>query len=168
MRSYISPKVKIGKSRIGEGLFAVSDISMGELIVNYSTGPGKFLIAEETNELYEKGYDYLIQVDDDLFFAATNDEELEDADFINHSCDPNCGINGSLKIVAMKDIKQGEEITIDYAMCESSNYSIICKCGSSICRKIITGDDWKKKELQEKYNGYFSDYIKKKIEAHKN
>ena len=38
----------------------------------------------------------MIQVDDDLFFAAMGDDDLEDEDFINHSCEPNCGIRGSL------------------------------------------------------------------------
>lgn len=105
----------------------------------------------------------MIQVDNDLFFVATNKKELEAADHINHSCNPNCGINGTLKIVAMKDIGPGEEITFDYAMCESSKYEIKCACGSSNCRKTISGNDWKKRKLQKKYCGFFSDYLKRKI-----
>jgi hypothetical protein len=105
----------------------------------------------------------MIQVDDDLFFVATNKEELEDADFINHSCNPNCGIKGTLKVVAMREVEPGEEITIDYAMCESSEYAMRCNCESSDCRKTIRGNDWKIKELQKKYKGFFSDYLQKKI-----
>lgn len=163
MKSYISEKVKMKKSRIGKGLFALKNIRTGELIIDFTKGPGKFLKTKYADRLYEKGNDYMIQVDDDLFFAAANKKELEDADFINHSCDPNCGINDSLKIVSIKNIQKGEEISIDYAMCESSDYEIKCQCGKNNCRKTITGNDWKIKELQKKYKGFFSDYIQKKI-----
>ena len=164
MKSYVHPKVKIGQSRIGKGLFALEKISQGELIIDFAKGPGKFLTTKEADKIYEKGSDYMIQVDDDLFFAATNREELEDADFINHSCNPNCGIKGRLQIVAMRDIEPAEEITFDYAMCESSSgYEMKCSCGSSNCRKVITGNDWKIKGLQKKYKGFFSDYLKKRI-----
>ena len=90
-------------------------------------------------------------------------QEWEEADFINHSCNPNCGIKGHLQIVAMRDIESGEEITFDYAMTESSDYSMDCKCGAKNCRKTITGNDWKLPILQKRYNGYFSNYIQIKL-----
>jgi hypothetical protein len=31
-----------------------------------------------------------------------------------------------------------------------------CQCGSEACRKLITRADWRKLELQQKYDGYFS------------
>jgi hypothetical protein len=42
-----------------------------------------------------------------------------------------------------------------------------CNCGAPGCRKVITGRDWMKPELQQKYRGYFSWYLEKKIEAEK-
>lgn len=105
----------------------------------------------------------MIQVDDNLFFAAVKENDFEDADYINHSCDPNCGIKGKLVVVAMRDIEPGEEITLDYAMMESSDYSFNCNCGSSNCRKVVTGEDWKREDVQKKYQGYFSDYLAEKI-----
>jgi hypothetical protein len=36
--------------------------------------------------------------------------------FINHSCDPNVGFAGDIVLVAMRDIRQGEELTADYAL----------------------------------------------------
>jgi len=38
-----------------------------------------------------------------------------------------------------------------------------CNCGSKNCQKIITGNDWKIPELQERHKGYFSDYLAKKM-----
>ncbi len=165
-KSYVSPKIEPRESKIGKGLFTKEKILKDELIIDFSAGPGRILpIGDEESYLFNEGYDYMIQAGENELFAATNSSELEEADFINHSCDPNCGIKGSLKIVATRDIEPGEEITFDYAMSESTQYSIDCKCGSSNCRKKITGNDWKILELQEKYKGYFSDYLQKKINA---
>lgn len=164
MPSYISPKVKIGDSkRSGKGLFAVDKIRKDEVAADYAGGLGEYVDSKKADELFRQGHDHMIQVDDDLFFAAVKEGDFEDADYINHSCDPNCGIKDRLKIVAMRDIEPGEEITIDYAMMESSDYGFECNCGSENCRKIVTGNDWKIKELQKKYNGYFSDYLQRKI-----
>lgn len=132
-------------------------------MADFTNGKGQYVDLKTADEFFEKGNDNQIQVGDNLFFYATTGKEVEAADFWNHSCDPNCGISGQLKIVAMRDIEPGEEVTFDYAMSESSVYSIECKCGSTNCRKIITGDDWQIPELQKRYKGYFSDYLAKKI-----
>ncbi len=58
--------------------------------------------------------------------------------FINHSCDPNVGRNSLYKIVAMRDIDIGEELTIDYSMTEEDPlWAMKCSCGAKNCRKII-------------------------------
>lgn len=67
----------------------------------------------------------------------------------------------------MVDIQVGEEITFDYAMSDSvdtlsSHWDCLCK--KSLCRKKIRGEDWKIKELQERYQGYFSPYLQRKID----
>src|SRR3989344_190207 len=131
-KSYLSSKVEIGGSGIeGKGLFAREKIYKDELVIDFSTGPGTILKAGEemAETLFAKGYDYMIQVGEDELFAATQNDELEDVDFLNHSCDPNCGISGALKIVAMRDVKPGEEIAFDYAMSESTDYEMDCLCG---------------------------------------
>ncbi len=164
-KSYLSPKVELRSSGIGgKGLFAREPIAKGELTVDYSTGPGTYLTTSEADRLYDQGNDYMLQVDDDRFFVATNESELEDADYVNHSCDPTCGIQGAVRIVALREIGKGEEITIDYAMCESSDYCFHCQCGGSRCRTVVTGEDWRKPELQERYAGHFSAYLERRLE----
>ncbi|MFY9493046.1 MAG: SET domain-containing protein-lysine N-methyltransferase [Minisyncoccia bacterium] len=164
MASYISPKVEVKPSAIaGEGVFAKEKIFKAEVVFDFSGGTGKLINTLEMNELLRKGSDYGIQIDDDLFFAATSESELESGDYLNHSCEPNLGIQGSLQMVARRDIEPGEELAFDYAMSESSDYKIDCRCGAPHCRQTIAGEDWKIKELQEKYRGYFSDYLAKKI-----
>ena len=167
MPSFISPKVKLQISpKSGRGLFVIKKINKNEVVVDYIFGLGKFVTTEEDSEIYDKGLDHMIQVDDDLFFAATKESESEDADLFNHSCNPNCGIRDRLKIISMLDIKVGEELTLDYAMMESSKYSFKCNCGALNCRQIVTGDDWKIPKLQQKYRGYFSDYLQNRINRH--
>ncbi|CAI5739904.1 unnamed protein product [Hyaloperonospora brassicae] len=67
------------------------------------------------------------------------------ARFINHSCDPNCGVekwdvNGEERcaIFALRDIVAGEELTFDYKFESFSKAEITeCLCGSINCRKVI-------------------------------
>ncbi len=163
--SYTSPKVEMQNSPIhGRGLFAKEKILKDELIVDYEGSNGKFVNINEADRLYDLGNDYVIQVEDNLFFAATTGKEIELEDHINHSCSPTTGIKGKLALVACRDILPGEEITFDYAMSESSDYFINCHCGAKNCREIIKGTDWMIKDLQKRYFGYFSDYLQKKIE----
>lgn len=165
-KSYMSPKIQLQDSPIADkGLFAVEKIEKGLLLIDFAPAPGKYLSTREATELYDNGNDYMLQVDDDLYFVATTDDELEDADYLNHSCDPNCGVKGSLQFVAMREITAGEEITFDYGMTDSGEYEITCKCRKPGCRGKITGGDWEISELQEKYKGYFSGYIQRKIDT---
>lgn len=162
--SFLSPKVVLRPSPLaGKGLFAVEPIARGELVLMYSAEKGEFVPTERALAFASEAFDYGIQVDDDLFLSATGTDELEDADFVNHSCEPNCGIDGSVRLVAMRDIAEGEEITFDYAMSESAEYRMACACGAPSCRKAVTGEDWKRPELQNRYHGYFSDYLARKM-----
>ena len=66
----------------------------------------------------------------------------------------------------MRDIAPGEELCFDYAMTDSSDYDEFqCACGASSCRGVVRGDDWKRPELQDRYRGYFSTYLKKRMGA---
>jgi len=57
----------------------------------------------------------------------------------NHSCDPNTQYNG-LNVIALRNIKKGEELTLDYTtFLNSEMESFICNCGSENCKKVIQG-----------------------------
>jgi hypothetical protein len=40
-----------------------------------------------------------------------------------------------------------------------------CDCRATNCRKIVTGKDWQRMDLQERYSGYMSWYLEEKIEG---
>lgn len=86
---------------------------------------------------------------------------------LNHSCEPNLGIQGQVVYVALRDIGVGEELTFDYATNADEPDEMKCQCGSGSCRGVITGFDWQKPEIQKKYNGYFSWFIQRTIDAGK-
>jgi hypothetical protein len=48
-------------------------------------------------------------------------------------------------------------------MTDDDDYEVECKCGTKNCRRRITGQDWRRKDLQEKYIGYMSWYLEDKI-----
>lgn len=63
----------------------------------------------------------------------------------------------TLNGVAMCRIVPVEYVCLYYAMTDGSPYDEFgCSCGLSDCRGYITGNDWKRAELHERYKGYFS------------
>jgi uncharacterized protein len=161
--SHLSPKTEVRESKIhGRGLFATANIAENEIVAV----KGGHIIDRKT--LREKVTSRLgpveIQIDDDLFIAPVTDEERElSMLYSNHSCDPNLGMRGEITFVAMRDILAGEELTHDWAMTDDDDYSVKCNCGAPNCRKIVTGKDWQRPDLQKRYAGYFSAYLAHKI-----
>jgi hypothetical protein len=73
-------------------------------------------------------------------------------------------MSGQIVLVAMREIAPGEEICFDYAMTDSYPYDeFACRCGSTRCRKRVTAADWRRIDLQERYRGFFSPYLQKRI-----
>ena len=86
--------------------------------------------------------------------------------FMNHDCAPSCAHAAADVEIALRDIAVGEELTFDYATCDSSDYDEFeCLCGEPTCRGVVTGLDWTKPELQAKYSGWFSPYLARRIAA---
>lgn len=162
--SWKSPKVEVRSSGIErEGLFAKDDIKKGELIFCKS---GHIVSEKKAREYESRLGGYSLTLLDNLWLSPTTADEVADiAIHINHSCDPNVGPDGQVTFVAIRDIKANEELVYDYAMTTAYEYELQCRCGSNLCRKIITGNDWKRKDLQEKYGMHFSWYILKKIKG---
>ena len=149
----------------GKGVFAVKDITKNGVIAVF----GGHVLTRKERDALPKSIRYLaLGIDDDLFIGPVSTKETDDADWVNHSCDPNAGINGQIMLVAIRNIKKGEEITFDYVMsCSQKGEKRVlfsCNCTSPNCRKEITNHDWKNQGLQEKYKGYFSFFVQRNID----
>ena len=86
---------------------------------------------------------------------------------MNHSCDANLWMRDEVTVVARRDIAADEELTQDYALYTSSpTWSIKpCRCGMPACRKEITGNDWQRADVQERYRDHFSPFLNERISA---
>ncbi len=161
--SHFSPKTKVRESKIhGRGLFATGEIAKDEIVAI----KGGHVIDRKTlrQQITPVLGPVEIQIDDDLFIAPVTEKERElSMLYLNHSCDPNLGVRGEITFVAMSDIRAGEELTHDWAMTDDDDYSVECNCGTANCRKILTGKDWQRPDLQKRYAGYFSAYLVRKI-----
>jgi hypothetical protein len=40
-----------------------------------------------------------------------------------------------------------------------------CHCNTTSCRRIIDGHDWRRRDLQLRYRGYFSSYLQQRIDG---
>jgi SET domain-containing protein len=160
VKSYVSSKIVIHDSKIHNlGMFAKTTIEKGEVVFI----KGGHVVCK--NELYfDEPISSYLPIDDQFFIGAVSKEEEPAIKlFVNHSCDPNCGIRGEITFVAMRRIEEGEELTCDYAMIDNEDYRFECNCGSSKCRKTVSGFDWKIRELQVRYSTYFSRYLLDKM-----
>jgi hypothetical protein len=162
--SYLSEKTAVEPSSIhGHGLFAIAPIRTGEVVC---VKGGHIFTRADLADISGRLGPAEIQICADLFIGPLNEAERNGSMiFSNHSCDPNIGVQGQIVFVAMRDIEAGEELTHDWAMTDDDDYEMECRCGAANCRKIVTGKDWQKAELQAKYRGFMSSYLARKITA---
>lgn len=160
--NWLNPKAEARPAgHKGWGAFAVEPIAAGETVAAFG---GCVVSGAALATLSHERQSRSIQVDADLYLVSG--ETPEPGDMLNHSCEPNCGLLGQILLVAMRDIASGEELCFDYATCDASDYDEFrCLCGAAQCREIVTGSDWRDPALQEKYAGWFSPYLSRRIAA---
>jgi hypothetical protein len=167
--SWLDPRLEIRESQVeGKGMFAMEPIEAGEVIVVWG---GKVFTREEVEAGLAQG---TVWIGEDAFLGADAGHPGDDpADYMNHSCDSNIWMIDEVTLIARRAIPSQEEVTIDYALFEGYEDFVMsweCRCGSPLCRKRITGRDWRSQELQERYAGHFSPFINERIRllgAHK-
>ena len=124
-------KIRIGDCRFGKGVFARSIIRKGEEILCFS---GPLINLEEALAKGERQCDPL-QIGRRLYMDIGSPGVL-----VNHSCEPNAGIRHDVRLVAITDIRPGEEIFYDYSTTmDEDHWTLRCLCGSVVCR-VNVGD----------------------------
>jgi SET domain-containing protein len=114
----------------GSGVVAGENIKKGE-IIQHIKGEAKFLtIKNKRDSLSNPNW---IGVGKNKWINPDHPNQ-----YLNHSCNPNSGIKGKITMIALKDIKEGDEITIDYSIIEGDDlWEMKCTCGEKNCRGII-------------------------------
>jgi uncharacterized protein len=101
--------LRVGKSKTGKGLFAKENIKKGTCIIEYV---GE-LVSKEVHEKSRSKYLFWT----DSRTVINGNVPRNTARYINHSCKPNCeadGPRGKVYILALRNIKAGEELNYDY------------------------------------------------------
>ena len=144
----MSKLYRIKDSKIDKkGLYAKKDIAPGTRIIQYI---GKLITKRQTenNDKFDN--------DKDIYLFNLNNRYDLDGDFkwntarlINHSCDPNCEVEGKgleIWVTSTRFIKKGEELSYDYGFGFDQDYKQFpCKCGSKKCCGYIVreGSRWR-------------------------
>ncbi len=82
--------------------------------------------------------------------------------FLNHSCRPNAFLKNKSDVVAIRPIKKGTEITLDYSFTEGGqNWKMKCRCGLPECRKQIRSIQSLPETLFRKYQEYVPSFLQK-------
>jgi hypothetical protein len=133
-----SRQVRIGRTRVGKGIFAQRWYRPQEIV-------GEIEGAIIGDEHY--GSDYCINIGDSGCLEP--DPPFR---YVNHSCEPNCEFDwydmaeatGTLRrrrvfLFALRVIRPHEELTIDYNWPAAA--AIPCRCNSPFCRGWIVAEE---------------------------
>ena len=160
--SYLSSKLE-GRPKAngsGNGIYSLEPIRKGELTAVFG---GVVYEWDAFIRLPDIERSLCLQVEDRHFLVP---RPIGEGDYVNHSCNPNAGLSGQIGLVAMRDIKVGEEVCFDYAMCDTMPYDEFdCACGNANCRGRVSGNDWQRPELQKRYAGFFSPHVQRRIDV---
>ena len=129
-------------------LFALQSFQPGEVIADFSAGT---IAAEPT---------YLtVQVDTGKHITL----QPEFLQYINHSCAPNVFFDTTtMKLVALKEIRQEEEMTFFYPSTEwEMTQPFRCYCGSPACLGEIKGAAFLSKNVWKQYR--LTDFIQQQL-----
>jgi hypothetical protein len=162
-KSWIAEYLVVSDSQIqGKGVFTTKNIDKDTVVIVWG---GVVVSIDE----FRSGHGVKhtnVGIADDKFLVAPTDSEFSLDDYMNHSCDPNLWLKDAITLVSRRDIFSGEELTFDYAIelaDESYIMKVECNCGSKLCRKVVTGRDWRQSSVQLAYQNHFSPFLNERI-----
>lgn len=166
IHSLLSPKVAVQSSdRHGQGLFAVAKLEPKEIVAVWG---GKVFTKDECRQLatvFSHFATHPVAIGCGYYLGTENLFELDDAEYLNHGCDPNVGIQGQIVVVARRTILPGHELLIDYATLDESPTEFDCTCGSALCRGKVEGGLWKDPDFRARHQEYFSWNLLERLRA---
>lgn len=135
----------------GRGVFASRRIEPGELVWDYA-GTERWI-----KDIPKTLWRYCFQVDYDRYVVPPKGSP---GWFMNHSCQPNCVVMGRTRIVALRRIEPGEEVSFDYSTNVGwEGFSMRCKCGEGDCRKVVRSYGSLPEELKGRYGACVSAFL---------
>jgi hypothetical protein len=163
---WVHPLVVVRDSGIeGRGLFAVGGFPVGEVVLRLS---GRLVSTAELGRLIadanadpSRAYVDTLTVYEDVHLVLPPGTAIH---FGNHSCNPTMWHVGPYEIATRRAIEVGEELTIDYGtQSGAAGFSMMCRCGSPMCRGVVTSDDWLLPALQARYRDHWVPALEARI-----
>ena len=143
----------------GNGMFTNRQVAKGEVVVII----GGMVMSEAEFQAFIKTVTRFnaIQIAENMHLVDTP----ASPGGMNHSCDANLWMRDEVTVVARRDIAKGEELTQDYALYTANPDWILspCNCGSPVCRQAITGNDWRRRDVQQRYRDHFSPFLQERL-----
>jgi uncharacterized protein len=132
-------RLRIAPSKIHRwGMYAAEPIPARRKVIEYT---GERISRRETKKRAERALNYLFTLD--KYWTIDGSVNGSGAQFINHCCEPNLVariVQGHIIYVALRDIKRGEELTVDYHF-DKDVERVPCGCGALNCRGTINLKD---------------------------
>ena len=140
-------RIQVRRSGVhGKGVFALQDIAAGDTVAEYV---GEVISWDEAQERHphdpsQPNHTFYFHVDADRVIDANFGGNA--SRWINHACEPNCETDeqdGRIFIIALRDIKAGEELNYDYGLMLEERYTpklkaeYPCWCGAPSCRGTL-------------------------------
>ena len=136
----MSESIRIAPSPIhGQGGFAARFMSKGARVSEYI---GERITKAESLRRCEAQNWFIFSLDGE--FDLDGAVEWNPARFLNHSCAPNSEAvceDGRVWIVALRDIRPGEEITFNYGYDLDDYAEYPCQCGAPECAGYIVAEE---------------------------
>jgi len=134
---YARFKLEIRPSAIHRwGVYAAEDIPRRRKIIEYT---GERISRKETKRRADSDPSLIYLFTLDSYWTLDGSVGGSGAEFINHCCDPNVVSevrNGHILYFSRRDIKKGEELTLDYHFSKDVERHP-CHCGAANCRGSI-------------------------------
>jgi SET domain-containing protein len=124
----------------GTGGFARVNIASGTRAIEYV---GEKITKSESLQRCEADNEYIFDLDEE--YDIDGNVNWNPARFINHSCAPNCEAElegGRIWIVALRDIRAGEEMTFNYGYDLEDYQEHPCVCGATGCIGYILAEEF--------------------------
>lgn len=122
------------------GGFARANIPAGARVIEYV---GERISKAEALRRCEANNEYIFTLDEE--HDLDGNVPWNPARLLNHSCAPNCEAesdNDRIWIIALREIREGEELTFNYGYDLHNYREHPCQCGASNCVGYIVAEEF--------------------------
>jgi len=121
----------IEQTHLGKGLVATRDLNAGEIVEQFVGSVMRFA------DIPEEEVPFVMWAGPDRWIIPQGNSR-----YINHSCDPNCGLTTKREVITRRPVKKGESLCISYNVSTEEGdwhpkWTFQCYCGVYFCQGLV-------------------------------